>query len=77
MEEFITIKTEEIQNRKTPIYHIISKNSEDEIGIIKWFGAWRKYCFFPNGNTVWDNKCLQYIINFLNEKNKIRRNNLC
>lgn len=43
--------------------------SKDEIGQIKWYGAWRKFCFYPNGDTIWDNKCLEQIIAFLNQVN--------
>ena len=71
--DYFTILEERLVNRKTPIYHIISKHSKDEIGLIKWYGAWRKYCFFPNSNTIWDNKCLNEILNFLNDKNNKKR----
>ena len=60
--EYIEIVSETIEKRKTPIYHIYSKHSNDEIGIIKWYGAWRKYCFFPNEDTIWDKKCLEQML---------------
>ena len=67
--EYIEIIKEEFVNRKTPIYHINSKHSQDEIGVVKWYGAWRKYCFFPNGDTIWDMKCLQQVCDWLLEVN--------
>ena len=67
--DYFSIIEERVNGRKTPIYHICSKRSKDEIGQIKWYGAWRKYCFFPNGETIWDNKCLEKIIDFLQELN--------
>lgn len=67
---FFTILRQELANRKTPIYHIYSKTSKDEIGQIKWYGAWRKFCFFPNEETIWDSKCLNSLMEFLDEINK-------
>lgn len=63
--EFFTVI--ETCQTKTHTYHIISKNSEDIIGTIKWNGAWRKYCFFPNNDTVWDIKCLTTITQLIQD----------
>lgn len=52
---------------KTHIITVINKHSDDYIGEIKWFGRWRKYCFFPVEGTVYDAKCLHDISNFLVE----------
>ncbi len=71
--EYFQVTEEKLENRKTPIYHIISKRSNLEIGQIKWYGAWRKYCFFPDEYTVWDRKCLKELIDFLDEINKRKR----
>ena len=54
--------------RKTPILNIVSKDGS-ELGEIKWFGRWRKFCYYPYSNTVWDNKCLTNLVTFLNEYN--------
>ena len=48
------------QNRKTKIIHLISNGDvETLLGVIKWFGAWRQYCFFPEENTLYNNECLK------------------
>ena len=67
--EYFFIIKEDNPNRKTPIYHINENNTRDEIGEIKWYSAWRKYCFFPEYKTVWDNKCILQVMNFMNEIN--------
>ena len=67
--EYFVILEERPEKRKTSIYHIFSNKSRDEIWLIKWYGAWRKYCFFPNADTIWDNKCLNNINSFLEEIN--------
>lgn len=82
MNEKITYKsdyfyiTEEIlPNRKTPIYNIINNNNL-KIGQIRWYGPWRKFCFYPDSDTIWDNKCLQDVLNIINDYNsKWRQSN--
>lgn len=69
--EFIYVEKLELPKRKTPIYKLFSMSNNDiKLGEIKWFGAWRQYCFYPEGNTIFDRKCLTYINNFLEEVNK-------
>ena len=65
-----------IEKRKTPILDILVEDEDGPflLGEIKWFGAWRKFCFYPSSDTVWDNKCLQELVNFLNDYNKEYRN---
>lgn len=60
-------------NRKTPIYYVISRDMTP-IGEIKWFSHWRKFCFFAYDNSIWDNKCLQEIINLMEKYNNDWKN---
>ena len=60
------------ENRKTPIYWLLN-NDNFNLGEIKWFPAWRKYCFYPNMDTIWDTKCLEEVIEFMNQINNKRR----
>jgi hypothetical protein len=52
---------------KTKVYLVLNKSNGDEIGLIKWYRAWRQYCFFPYINTVFHDGCLEEIRNFLSE----------
>jgi hypothetical protein len=52
---------------KTNVYEVVNISGEYSLGIIKWKGAWRQYCFFPNAETVWNNACLSEVLNFLNQ----------
>lgn len=63
------------QNRKTKIIHLIS-NGDVKIllGVIKWLGSWRQYCFFPETNTLYSNECLKDIKEFLEKLNKEKKN---
>ena len=35
------------------------------LGTISWHAPWRRYCFTPATNTIFDANCLQEINNFL------------
>lgn len=63
------------QNRKTKIIHLISNGDvEVLLGVIKWLGSWRQYCFFPETNTLYSNECLKDIKEFLEKLNKEAKN---
>lgn len=53
------------QTKKTRIYAIRNCKSQLIIGYIKWYGAWRQYCFFPESETVFSKGCLEDICNFI------------
>lgn len=38
------------------------------LGVIKWHGAWRKYCFFPEADTLFEQVCLREIADFIEGK---------
>lgn len=63
--KYITIIEKVVSGRKTPIFILMSNYSESEIAQIRWFPKWRKYCFYPNSDTVYDEKCLKTIQSFL------------
>jgi hypothetical protein len=52
---------------KTEIYNIINNNSSCILGVIKWNCGWRRYCFYPQGDTIFSVDCLEDIINFTND----------
>lgn len=63
--------------RKTREYRIISKSQGMCLGMIKWHGAWRQYCFFPEPFTeaVWSEDCLDDIRHFiLKGRSDVNRN---
>ena len=56
--------------RKTLIWHIVANDGGDILGSIKWYGPWRKYCFFPFGNGVFEWVCLREIAGFCERKTR-------
>lgn len=55
----------------TKTFNIVAKENGAILGHIKWYSAWRKYCFWsiPGSVTVFETDCLTAIISFLNGLN--------
>ena len=66
MSEFIEFKLID-EKPKTSVFDIINIKSGLRLGIIKWYGPWRQYCFFPYEETIFNMDCMQYIIDFIKE----------
>lgn len=49
--------------------HWFCKNNKSNgiLGIVKWYGPWRQYCFFPSGDTVFNIGCMTDIGDFINQ----------
>jgi len=67
--EFIA---EDIKGRKTPIIHVGSRSSGDEIAFIEWYSPWRQYIFQTHYNTIWSRSCLTDVLEVLNQLMKER-----
>jgi hypothetical protein len=52
---------------KTKIFSVTNINNGGEIGVVKWYGAWRQYCFFPAPDTIYSTGCLDNIAVFMSE----------
>lgn len=50
---------------KTDTWFVYAKSGETGLGSLRWFGRWRKYCFFPMADTVFEEKCLRDIAEFI------------
>lgn len=58
-------------NPKTRVWQVVPtaespKAQEDiaELGEVKWFGRWRRYAFFPQEGTIYEQSCLRKIADF-------------
>lgn len=56
--------------KKTQVFKVTSKDESTILGQIQWHGAWRKYVFAPNQNTIYDNKCMIELARICEEKTK-------
>jgi hypothetical protein len=57
---------------KTVVFSVRSKCSQIELGEVKWYPAWRHYCFFPTTEmeTVHSDRCLISIGEFIEGLNE-------
>jgi len=62
---------------KTKVWRVVSTFQHDlpdvEVGTIKWWGAWRKYVFFPDSETLYDVGCMSQICEFITERMEERK----
>lgn len=53
---------------KTRRWSVRNQNSGGRLGMIKWYGSWRRYCFFPRGDIVLSAGCMTDITAFIEER---------
>ena len=61
------------EGEKTNIWDVVTAEKCEKLGVIKWFPHWRKYAFFPNMETVYENICLKDIAEFIEEQMREKR----
>lgn len=54
--------------RKTGVWSVLTKTDICTLGEVRWFGAWRRYVFFPVPETIYDSDCLHDIADFMAEQ---------
>ena len=52
---------------KTEVWWVKNIRSGAVLGEIKWYGAWRQYCFFPSALSIFNPTCLDDINQFIGE----------
>lgn len=58
---------------KTKLWNIVNKRGE-YLGRIKWYGAFRGYCFYTDSQeTIYDHKCLLEVWTFITNANREHR----
>ena len=67
--------------KKTLTWTVVpNKDNEDgseasyvELGEVRWYASWRRYCFFPNEGTVFEQDCLRMIAAFCQRETRAHR----
>jgi hypothetical protein len=76
-ESYLTFEDWQITGRRTRTVVVLSRRSGDWLGIIRWYGHWRQYAFFPADGTIWNADCLEEvrvkIRELMDERKKTRR----
>lgn len=58
---------------KTRSWSVNSRMHGDRRGLVKWFGRWHQYTFFPESETVFCASCLLDIYEFLRRAMRDRK----
>ena len=58
---------------KTKVWLVLSKRGEACLGRVCWYGPWRGYAFYPEGNTAFEQDCLREIADFVVARSKAHR----
>ena len=63
------LQFDEVPNpgKKTRIFNCQPKSGGNPLGIVKWFGNWRQYCYFPTVQAVYSSGCLNDISDFIKQ----------
>ena len=62
------------RNNRSGIVIGTRQTGATELGIVRWYGPWRQYCYFAtNGLAVYSESCLKDICSFLAELAKERK----
>jgi hypothetical protein len=56
--EYLKFLFHQPPDRKTVIVSVFNKRSNSKLGSIRWYGAWRQYCFHPESQTIFNRGCL-------------------
>ena len=65
------------QKPKTQVWAVQTRtNPSERIGLVKWYGPWRHYCFFPEPDTIYSDRCMLRIGQFIEELNQKHREGL-
>ena len=50
---------------KTKVFDVRTLGGSS-LGVVKWYGAWRRYVLFAGTGTVWSPGCMETVITFIN-----------
>ncbi len=70
--KYISFRMTPASGIKTHVWECVSNSSGAVLGTVRWYGAWRQYCFFPEANTIFNKTCMENIIEFVNEAMMLR-----
>jgi hypothetical protein len=59
--------------RLTKSWDVVNWDSQHDLGEVKWYAQWRRYCFFPDQGTIYDGSCLLAISEFCHNQTLARK----
>lgn len=65
--KFVRFELTDTRADGTSVFNIYNNITGEHLGMIDWYDNWRKYCFLPNDNTLWEVECLKEVIDYIKE----------
>jgi hypothetical protein len=50
---------------KTKVWKCLNRSQRSQLGIVEWYGPWRRYVYVPSICAVYSGECLKDIDHFL------------
>lgn len=72
-EKYITFETRIYAHKRTSNYLVRNIRTNAICGEVKWYGGFRKFCFFPSSGFLFDPSCLRLIADFIDDLMAKRR----
>lgn len=66
MSEFLRFESQSSESGLTQIVEVYNSHLT-RLGQIRWFSPWRRYCFYPYPNSIYDAKCMGELISKIDE----------
>ena len=67
------VKRATTDKRITSVWRCKNRKSGQELGIVRWYAPWRKYCYFPTSQAVYSPGCLEDIADFISKEMEKRK----
>lgn len=61
------------QKTKTSVWKCRNNKNHWPLGEVKWYPAWRQYCYFPTDEGVYSRGCLENINDFIDQLEEERK----
>jgi hypothetical protein len=73
--QYLVFVKRENPTGKTFIFECKNKRSNTCLGIVRWYGSWRQYCYLPEMflGAVYSSGCLDDISNFVKQLNDAQK----
>lgn len=65
--EYLVFTQVQTTGKKTTTWECRNKKSQVVLGLVKWYGPWQQYCYFPVVQAVYSKGCLQDIAHFIGQ----------
>lgn len=63
----------ELATTKTERWSVQNRRSGTQLGTVKWYSAWRQYCYFPSVQQVLSAGCMDSIAAHCREETELQR----